>query len=62
MPIRCAWCGRQIGEDQRISQESHGICADCARAVDATPPTENGGASRQPEQIRAETGRGQYGA
>jgi len=32
MPIRCAWCGRQIGEDARLVGESHGICGDCADA------------------------------
>jgi hypothetical protein len=51
MPIRCAWCGRQIGEDPRLTGDSHGICGDCAEAKfsDEGPESEQtsqeGGAS-----------------
>lgn len=29
MPIRCAWCDCQLGEDSRLTGQSHGICFAC---------------------------------
>lgn len=29
-PIICAWCGKILGEDPRISKPSHGICKECS--------------------------------
>jgi hypothetical protein len=52
MPIRCAWCGRQIGDDTRLTAESHGICASCQQvkfpdsanpAAEATPGQQSSG-------------------
>jgi hypothetical protein len=51
MPIRCAWCGRQIGEDFGLVGESHGICGDCAEekfsgeGPEQEQTTQDGGAS-----------------
>jgi hypothetical protein len=29
MPVRCAWCGRELRDDARLTSESHGICSAC---------------------------------
>lgn len=52
MPIRCAWCGRHIGDDTRLTRDSHGICESCKQvefpdssdpAGDATPGAQSSG-------------------
>jgi len=61
MLIRCAWCHRQIGEDPRLTWESHGICSECAQTLDgglvAEDPT-----TLQPPRLRSDRGRGPLGA
>jgi len=39
MPIRCAWCGRHIGDDSRLPRASHGICSECEKRNFPEPAT-----------------------
>jgi hypothetical protein len=50
MPIHCAWCGVQLGDDARLAGESHGICPNCEK-LNFPPPSDLArGAARGPEQ------------
>ena len=49
MPIQCAWCGSKLGEDARLTNESHGICASCERNNFPGLTDPAAGAARGPE-------------
>jgi len=39
MPVRCAWCGRHLGDDSRLPGTSHGICSTCEKQNFPEPAT-----------------------